>query len=483
MKSSMEESLKAKTARGLFWGSLSSGLQQLLNLVFGIFLARRLTEADYGMVGMLTVFSLLAAALQDGGFISALNKRRNASFDDFNAVFWFTTGCSLCLYALLFCCAPLIAAFYGEPELTPLARYVFLGFVFTSFGIAPRAWLFRNLKVREQAVASFVALVVSGVAGVAMAYAGFSYWGIAMQSNLFVLLLTLLSYWYSGFRPRLRFSFRPVREMFSFSVYLIVTRVFQILNDNFFSVLLGRWYTKVDVGNFTQANKWNTMGHLFITNMLLGVAQPVLTKAGGADRQRRVFRKLLRFTALVSFPAMFGLSLVSHELIVITITERWARSAGILSLLCVWGAFIPLNNLFGNLIISQGRTRTYMWVTVSLCLALLLGAWLSHPLGMTWMFRVFVALNVAWLFVWYWFARRAIGLRLRQLLSDLAPYLLLSLALCLAARFAFAGIGNLYLSLLAKVAGVASAYCLVLYASGSVIFREMLRYLLRRRKR
>ncbi len=71
-----DTSLKEKTAKGLFWGGFSNGIQQLLNLGFGIVLARLLDASDYGMVGMLTIFSAIAAALQEGGFISALTNRK-----------------------------------------------------------------------------------------------------------------------------------------------------------------------------------------------------------------------------------------------------------------------------------------------------------------------------------------------------------------------------------------------------------------------
>ena len=120
-----EPSLKEKTAKGLLWGGVSNGLQQGLNLLFGIVLARILTPADYGMVGMLTIFSLIAGTLQESGFISALANRKEVDQRDYNAVFWFSAGISLLLYVTLFCCAPLIARFYSEPELTALARYLF----------------------------------------------------------------------------------------------------------------------------------------------------------------------------------------------------------------------------------------------------------------------------------------------------------------------------------------------------------------------
>ena len=149
-----EQSLRQKTAKGLFWGGLSNSLQQLLGLLFGIVLARLLSRSDYGMIGMLTIFSTIANILQESGFISALVNRKNASDKDYNAVFWFSVSCSAILYILLNLSAPLIAEFYRTPELVPLSRLTFLSFFIASLGIAPRAILFRNLKVKENTIIS-----------------------------------------------------------------------------------------------------------------------------------------------------------------------------------------------------------------------------------------------------------------------------------------------------------------------------------------
>ena len=177
-----EPTLKEKTAKGLLWSGINNGLQQVLNLFFGIFLARLLTPADYGMVGMLTIFTAIASALQEGGFISALTNRKEICHEDYNAVFWFCSTCSVCIYLLLFFAAPWIAAFYHEPALVPLARLSFLGFVMSSLSIPARALLFKKMMAKESAAISLTALILSGTIGVTMAANGFAYWGIAVQS-------------------------------------------------------------------------------------------------------------------------------------------------------------------------------------------------------------------------------------------------------------------------------------------------------------
>lgn len=66
------ETLKQKTARGLFWGGMNTMVQQVIGLLFGIILGRLLAPSDYGMMAIISVFSLVAVALQDSGFKVAL---------------------------------------------------------------------------------------------------------------------------------------------------------------------------------------------------------------------------------------------------------------------------------------------------------------------------------------------------------------------------------------------------------------------------
>ena len=343
----MGDSLKNKTAQGLFWGLINNGTQQLLNLLFGIFLARLLEPSDYGMVGMLTIFSLIAASLQESGFTAALAKKKEVTDSDYNAVFWFSSGLSFCLYWILFFLAPFIAEFYHTPELIPLARYSFLGFFISSLSIVPNAFLFRNMNVKQKALATNLALAFSGITGILLAYNGFSYWGIATQNLVYISVMTLYMWNICHWRPSLNIDLSPLREMIGFSSKLLLTNIFNHLNNNIFSIILGRFYTEKEVGQYNQGNKWNYMGHSLISGMIGSVALPMFSQISeDKERQQYVFRKMLRFTSFVSFPAMFGLALIAPEMITIMITDKWIASAHILRMLAVGGAFIPLVNLY-----------------------------------------------------------------------------------------------------------------------------------------
>ena len=472
-----EQSLKDKTAKGLFWGGLSNGLLQFLNLFFGVFLARILTPADYGMIGMLTIFSLIAGSLQESGFIAALANKKEVVHKDYNAVFWFSTGLSFCLYIILFFCAPLIADFYHVPELTALSRYSFLGFFIASLGTAQSAFLFRNLMVKQKAMSSVIALIFSGIVGVLLASLGFAYWGIATQNLVYVATVTVCYWCFSSWRPTFHLDFTPLKGMLSFSSKLLLTNIFGHINNNLFSVILGKFYSETEVGYFGQANKWNMMGHSLITGMVNGVAQPVLAQVSDdKERQSRVFRKMLRFTAFISFPAMFGLSLVAPELITIAITDKWAASAEILRLLCISGAFIPIITLYSNLLISKGKSNVYMWNTICLGMTQLLVMLLLYPYGIHTMVLVYVLINIVWLLVWHYFVWREIRLRLFQALKDIMPFAVISVGIMIATYYITLFMQNIYLLFVSKVIIASSLYMIIMWCSGSITFKESMQY-------
>lgn len=479
----MSETLKEKTAKGIFWGGLSHGVQQLLNLIFGLFLARILDISDYGMVGMLTVFSAIAGSLQESGFIAALVNKKEVTHKDYNAVFWFSILMGGGLYLILFLSAPLIANFYEEPDLIPLSRFLFLSFVASSFGIAHRAILFRNLKTKETAITSIIALVLSGTIAVILACNGMGYWGIAIQTVIFSTVISLCYWYFSKWRPTFTFDFKPLRTLFGFSNKLLITNIFLQINNNLFAVLLGKFYFATEVGSYTQANKWNAMGHSFITGTIQGVAQPVLSKVNDdRARQCNVFRKMLRFTAFISFPAMLGLSLISEEFIIITITDKWLTAVPILQILCFDGAFIPIIRLYSNLIISKGRSNVFMWNTLILCLVQLIVMWQLRIYGVQTMVAVYVGINICWLLVWHYFVWREIRLSLWDALKDILPFFIIAAITMAATYYLTSRIDNLYFLLIARIAIAAILYTGILKLFRANILNESIDFLLKRNK-
>ena len=472
------QNLKEKTAQGLYWGFLSSSAMQLLNLVIGIFLARLLSPEEYGIVAMLAIFTLIAGNLQDSGFSVALINIKDIKHNDYNAVFWFNTGVSLLLYVVLFLSAPLIAGFYHQPCLVPLSRFLFLGFIFASMGIVPNAVLTRELRVKEKAIVSLLALLLSGTVGVVMAFKGFSYWSLATQQLLYNVIICIGRYYFARWEPSFKVDFTPVKQMFVFSYKVLITAVLTTINNNMLTVVLGRLFPAASVGNYNQANKWNTMANQLVSNTIAQVAQPVLMRVNDdQERQRRVFGKMMRFTAFLAFPAMFGLSLVAPQVILIAIGEKWIDSIPLLQILCISGAFIPMYTVYQNLFLSMGKSDYYMWLTISQIVIMLAAVMACHSMGVKAMVVAFACISILWLLVWQVFASRLIGYRFMSMMRDLMPFLFIAIAVMGLTWLLTMPVSNIYLLLIIRVIVALLLYVTVMKLSRAVIFKECMDYL------
>lgn len=479
-----EQTLKEKTAKGLFWGALNNGTMQILNVFIGVFLARLLSTADYGLVGMLAVFTAVAGALQESGFTSALANLEHPTDNDYNSVFWFSTIVSWCSYIVLFFSAPLIADFFHHAELIDLSRFLFVSLLFSAIGTAPTAYLFKNIMVKETTILRVSSLVVSGIVGIVLALQGYGYWSLAWQQVLYITLTSLGRFFLIPWRPSLKIDFAPVRRMFSFSYKILVTTVVNVVSQNLLTFIFGRLYTANAVGNFSQAFKWDTMASTMVSGTTSQVAQPILVEVK-AERERQVlvFRKMLRFTAFLAFPAMFGLGMVAYEFIIVFITDKWIDSVPLLRILCISGAFLPFYTLYQNLMISRGKSDVYLWVTTSLIAVQLLLVLLCHSKGMVFMVSAYTVATVLWLFVWQYFAHREISLRLWDVLLDIVPYMLVSAAIMAAVYVATGGIHNLLVLLLVRIGLAVVAYFIVMKLLGSKMLDECIGYLRRKKQK
>ena len=480
----MAESLKEKTAKGLFWGGMSNSVQQLLGLLFGIILGRILSPSDYGMIAMISVFSLIATELQTGGFKTGLTNLDNPSPNDYNAVFWFNILMGSSIYAILFFCAPLIAAYYHTPELIPLCRYAFLGFVFSSFGAAQSAYLFKNIRAKQQAKAGMTAVLLSSIIGVTMAWKGYSYWALATQTNIYVLTCTLLYWHYSPWRPSWHIDFTPIKRMFRFSSKILVSGILTCINNSMLNILLGRYYSAQATGYYNQAYQWNSKCYYLLQGMLTQVSQPVMVSIRDDNERRlRVLSKLIRFTAFISFPLLFGFGLVAKELITITITEKWLSSVLLLQLLCVSGAFMPLTTVMSNTIISCGRSGIYLWCTAVLGTLQIFLMITIYPLGIHTMVAANVTLNILWVFVWHHFTRKLTGYRLMMLLKDTVPFAIAAVGVMTMTYEVTQWITVPFVLLITRIIVAALLYYGVMKIAGARILDDCMNFLLHRNTR
>lgn len=472
------ETLKDKTAKGLLWGAINASVQQVAGLVFGIILARLLSPEDYGMIAMVGVFTVIAGVTQESGFKTALTNLKNPTHDDYNAVFWFNIVVGALMYGLLFLLAPLIGRFYHNPEVVPLSRFVLFAIFVTSFGIAQSAYLFRRLKAKQQAKASIAGVLLSSTVGVVMAYYGCRYWALATQSFVYVAVNTALQWHYSPWRPTFRhITLRPIARMFPFSCKLLATTIAMHVNNNVLNMLLGRFFTAHETGQYSQANTWTSKCYYVVTAAMTQVTLPMLAEMqGDAGRQVNAFRKIVRFTAFLSFPLLLGLGLVAKEFIVVALGEKWLASARLMQIICVSGAIMPVSQLLSNMVVSRGRSGIYFWSTAALGVLQIAAVVAMRSHGITAMVALYTLINAAWVLVWFAIVHRLTRYSFVHFVRDTLPFAGAAAAVMTATHYLTLPIEPLWALLAARIVIAAALYYAVMRLAGAKILAECLAF-------
>ena len=479
------DNLKEKTAKGLFWGALNNGTVQVLNVLIGIMLGRKLSPEEWAPIGMIAIFSAIAGNLQSSGFSTAIVNMKAPTSNDYNAVFWFNTLVSAIVYLVLFACAPWIAWFFEQPCLTDLSRFIFLAFFISSFGISTNAYMMKNMMQREMTIVSVTALIISGITAIILAFQGYSYWSLAWQQVINAFVLVVGRWVFVKWRPSFKVDFTPIRRTFRFSMNILITMIINTVNNHILTFVFGKLFTRTPqvVGNFFQAFKWDTMAYQTVGGTIEQVAQPVLVNLRDNEdesREVRVFRKMMRFTAFLAFPAMFGLSLVSEEFILATIGQKWIDCVPLLRVLCIGGAFMPFYSLYKNLIISQGRADLNMWLNISQIVLQFVLIFATYQQGILMVVYAYSILNVVWLLAWQFFAHRMIGLRLVHVLKDTLPFALISGAVMVASHFATMQFDNVYLLLTLRIIMAAVLYVGIMKLLRVKIMDECIKFLFKK---
>lgn len=349
--------LKRQISSGLLWTGLGRVAQQVAQFGLTVILARLLSPEDFGILAMAAVFTGFATTLSDAGFSTALIQKQNIREDHINTVFWVNVASNIFLTALMFLLAPWLAAFYKTPILMPIFRVVGLNFLIGSLGSVHGALLQKEMQFKSIAGISTASVTLSGTLGVILAWMGAGVWSLVVQGIAASLVLTLLRWRFSKWRPRLSFSLEALRELFGFASHLYAFNLINYWSRNGDNLLIGKYFGASVLGAYSRAYMLMLLPITQISSVAAGVVFPAFsTLQKEKERVRRIYLRAVGVLALVTFPAMVGLAVVAKPFVMTVYGSKWAEVAPLLQILAVVGLMQVIGNSLGWLFSSQGRT-------------------------------------------------------------------------------------------------------------------------------
>lgn len=428
-----EGSLKDKTVKGTFWSATDAAFRYGVTFVVGIVLARLLTPEDYGLLGILTIFISLSNVIVDGGFTNAIIRKQNATDEDYCTVFYTNLVISLFLSVLLFCCAKPIAVFFERPELVNLTRAISPVVVINALAIVQKARLSKRIDFKTQTIITIITATTSGVIGIGMALAGCGVWALVGQQianyALNAGLLWIFNKWY----PKLIFSWRSFKELWSFGSKLLVSGILGALTDELNQAVISKYYSPVSLGQFTRARQFANLLSHNVTTIVNRVSFPVLSAIqDDTKRLKSGYKRVIKTTMLPTFIAMLLLAAISKPLIFTLIGVKWEMATTILPILCLSLMIHPLHALNLNVIQVCGRSDLTLKLKIIKSIVALI------PIGLGIYFN-----DIYWLlwgevvicyFCYYlnaYYSKDLIDYPVIEQLKDVAPSLLVALAIAI----------------------------------------------------
>lgn len=356
-----EQSLKDKTVKGVGWSAIDNVAQYVVSFIVSIVLARLLSPDEYGLIGIVGIFTAVCTTLINGGFGSALIRKKDATDDDYNTAFIVNLCMSLLLYFVIFLCAPLIAKFFEREELTDLTRVSSVGMIVGALALVQQTRLTKRIDFKTQTKITLIASITSGVIGIIMAILGFGVWSLVAQGLSSQILKTIFLWVFNHWLPKLSFSKASFKELFGFGWKIMISGLLDTVWKELYQVVVGKFYSPATLGQYTRAKGFSQLFSNNLTGVIQRVTFPVLSNIQD-DKNRMIsaYRRIIKTTMFFSTICMFFLGAVSEPLLFCLIGPKWHEAATYLPLICLAGSLYPLHAINLNMLQVQGRSDLFL---------------------------------------------------------------------------------------------------------------------------
>ncbi len=412
----------------LLWKLLERFSSQLVSFIISIILARLLMPSDYGVIAIILVFINLANVIIDGGLNTALIQKKNADQNDFSTIFWFSLLMACILYLFLFSCAPFISRFYRNDILTPVLKVLGITLFFNSFNSIQRAYVSRHMLFRSLFYVNAIAIILSGLLGLFLAYRGCGVWALVWQSlsNSFFCCLIM---WFSvHWRPSFDFSILRFRVLFDYGWKIFLTNFIICIYDNIRSLVIGRVYQPSTLAFF---DRGKSLPSLLMTNITVSIDTVLLPafsdEQDNTMRVKQMMRRSVQVSYLFVAPLLVGFFFTAKTIVLLLLTAKWLPAVPFIRIFCVAFLLMPIQNINMTSIKSLGYSN------VTLKLEIIKKILEAIILVVSFLINVYA---VAWGIVLYNFlcvfinlspSRRLVNYSLGEQIKDIIPTLIAAL--------------------------------------------------------
>jgi PST family polysaccharide transporter len=395
-----------------------------------VVLARLLSPDDFGLLGMVVVFTGFLALFQNLGLGPAIVQDRSLDRHQLSGLFWINFLFSVLLAGIAVAVAPLVAEFYGEPVVVPIMAALALAFPLSAVGVVPGALLTRHMRFRPLSTIDIAAQAVGLALGVGLAVAGYGVWALVWQQVAAAAATAAGKWAAAGWRPGFTVPLRALRGPLGFGAWLQAGSVLNWATRNTDDLLVGRVIGASSLGIYQMAYRLMLWPIQNVARVVGQVMFPALSAI--QDDTARVARAFLRgvgVVALVTFPVMVGAFVVADTAIPLVLGSQWTPVVPVFEILCGLGLIQSVATNTGWIFLSQGRADVRLKLQLFMAPLLILSFVVGLPWGIVGVAGAYAVTSGLLIPIQLHVAGRLVGLRLPDIAGALAGVLACAMAM------------------------------------------------------
>ncbi|HAV02256.1 MAG TPA: flippase, partial [Chryseobacterium sp.] len=375
-------SLKKQTFSGVIWTLADILFLKGLTFIASIILARLLGPTEFGLIGMVSVFISIGVLLVNSGLSSSIIRAQDADDRDFTTVFYLNLIISLVVFFLFYMAAPYIAKFYEQAVLTDIIRLYSFSFLFTALSAVQLAILNKMMLFKKIMLLNIPGTVIGVIIGIALGYYGYGVWSIVWMFLATQFINTLFIWFFSAWKPGLHFSLEKMKYHFGFGFKLLLSGLLNIVFNNVYNVVIGKFFTVQSLGYFERARTFSDYPVTILSGVIDKVTYPLLAKIQDErDRIAGVYKQLLQFSFFITAPLMFGAAGIAYPLFELVLGDQWLPAAEYFQIICLASMFYPVHNFNINILKVYGRSDLFLKLEILKKIVLVVGILVAFPFG------------------------------------------------------------------------------------------------------
>lgn len=374
-----------KIVSSLGWKLLERGGFHGIKMLIQIILARLLMPESFGVIGILLVFVDLCTILVQNGLNTALIQSREEIESDYSTVFWFSIALSSMLYMILYFAAPVIAEFYCNPKISKYLRVIGIILFGSATNSIQIAYASRRFNFKAQFICNALAVLVSGIIGILMAYNSAGVWALIIQQIVWQYSNCLFMIFAIKWIPSFTINYTRLKPLIGFGWKMLASSLLIRMNTMLGNLVIGKEFSTDALAYYTKAQSYPTA---FSDVVVASVSSVALVSVSKIQDEKEIVKSRIKAFMQGSFffiaPIVIGLACVAESFVRLLLTEKWLPCVPFLRLFCLMYLFQPACAIYGQAICGIGRSDLYLRVFLIVkpigLLLMFLAIWMSDSL-------------------------------------------------------------------------------------------------------